>query len=217
MDLPGDLTSRPGWTEWSARHDVRLWHHATDVDAPFTIFCRQDEASIGFHFGSHPAARERHAIMHRMVDPAIRRNLGFMIPVLVRFRNPLRMHDKLCWDLDRVTSDLVAKNVIDEATEETILIAADTQALFAAIELAGHDAILYPNETEGVHDDQSESVLVWRASAIRSVHCVAFVDDDPRLCPSMTPNEEDVSWWRSNEDGIDRWIRALARTGRIAE
>lgn len=195
---------------------MRLWHHATDTESPFTIFCRQDEASIGFHFGSHPAARERHAIMHRMEDPTIRPTLGFMVSTLVRLRSPLRMRDKFCWDLDQVTSELVAQDVIDGATEETILDAADTQALFAAIELAGHDGILYANETEGVHDGRSDSVLVWRASSIRSVHCACFDLDDPRLCPTMARSDDDVLWWRRNEDDIERWKRAFVRTERIA-
>lgn len=68
LSLPPDLPSRPGWEAWQAGHDVRLWHHATDVERPFAIFARQDEGSIGFHFGTHSAAMERHRIMFPMID-----------------------------------------------------------------------------------------------------------------------------------------------------
>jgi hypothetical protein len=207
LSLPPDLARRPGWREWSSGHDVRLWHHATDVQKPFCIFARQDEASIGFHFGTHAAASERHRIMFRMADPEDRSSQGLMLAALVRTARPLRLRDRHCWDMDQVTSDLMELGLIDVETEDEILGSADTQAIFAAIERGGYDAVLYANETEGCHDGRQDSIMVWRAAQIRSVHARSFEIDDPRLCPSLSPTPEEWQWWEENERGIDQWLR----------
>ena len=216
LELPGDLARRPGWSDWSAGHETRLWHHATDVAEPFAIFCRQDEASIGFHFGTHAAARDRHAIMFRMGDPELRDLEGFMLSVVVRYRNALRLPDKHCWDLDQVTAELVSRDLLDPNSEDMILGTCDTQPVLAAIEAAGYDAILYPNETEGRDDPERDSLLVWRASQIRSVHASSFVEGCPLLCPTLVASVEEVSWWRDNERGIDEWLPRLRRLPDIA-
>ena len=210
LELPADLVDRPGWAEWSAGHDVRLWHHATDAPEPFAIFSRQDEGSFGFHFGTHAAACGRHAIMFRMGDPDLRASEGSMLSVLVRYRNALRLPDKYCWDLDQVTGDLVELGLLDPDREQAILDACDTQPVFAAIEAAGYDAVLYPNETEGRDDDNRDSLMVWRASQIRSVHAAAFIEGCPRLCPTLTPTDVEDAWWRHNEQGIDEWLPTLS-------
>lgn len=207
LTLPADIARRPGWREWTSGHDVRLWHHATDVDESFCIFARQDEASIGFHFGTHAAASERHRIMFRMADPDDRPGCGLMLSALVRTARPLRLRDRHCWDMDQVTSDLVEIGLIDESLEDEILGSADTQAIFAAIERGGYDAVLYANETEGCHDGGQDSIMVWRAAQIRSVHATGFEIDDPRLCPSLSPTPEEWQWWEENERGIDQWLR----------
>jgi len=97
--------------------------------------------------------------------------------------------------------------LIDGETEDEILASADTQAIFAAIERGGYDAVLYANETEGCHDGRQDSIMVWRAAQIRSVHATAFEIDDPRLCPSLSPTPEEWQWWEENERGIDQWLR----------
>lgn len=207
LDLPDDLEDRPGWREWRGDAEVRLWHHATDVDEPFSIFARQDEGSIGFHFGTHAAACERHRIMFRMGDPAERHQDGYMLSVLVRCQRPLRVPDKYSWDMDEVASELVHRGLLEGDEEDEILESCDIHSLFAAIERAGHDAILYPNETEGCNDGRQDSILVWRAAQIRSVHASHFVSGDPRLCPSLSSTPEEWQWWTENERGIDQWLR----------
>jgi hypothetical protein len=209
--LPPDIDRREGWSAWAEGHDVRLWHHATDVDEPFSIFARQDEGSIGFHFGTRSAARERHRIMFRMQDPLGRHHGGYMLAVLVRHSRALRLPDKHAWDMDQVTSELVARGLIGEEQEEEILDSCDVQALFGAVEVTGYDAILYPNETEGLHDGSSDSVLVWRACQIKSVHAASFSADDPRLCPSLSPTPEEWQWWEENERGLDEWTQRFTK------
>lgn len=204
--LPRDLASRPGWVAWASGHDVRVCHHATEAARPFAVFRRQDEGSVGFHFGSLAAAADRHAAMGRPDAPGH----DTTVSVLIRTRNPLRLRDRHTWDLRDVAGELLSLGVVGEEAAEEIARSADTQAVFAAVELGGHDCAVYANETEGAADGRADSVMTWRASSVRSIHCAAFDEADPRLCPRMEASRRDLEEWRENEDGIDRWKALFA-------
>ena len=210
-ELPKEISSRKGWHSWSRGYHIHLWHHATDVEEPFSIFARHDEGSIGFHFGSQAAARERHQIMFRMEAPETRREKGYMISAVVRYRRALRMADQYCWDIKRVASELATRQIIDEQQEEAILDSDDPQALFAALEACGYDAVIYSNEVEGLNDQKGDSLLIWRACQIRSVHAQAFIEKDPRLCPGLHSGIKEWQMWQENERGIDRWLQHFRR------
>lgn len=137
--------------------------------------------------------------------------------MLVRFKKALRLQDMHCWDMDQVTSALIEQRIIDGAQEDEILASCDTQALFAAIEAAGYDAVLYQNETEGRLDAHSDSLLVWRARQIKSVHASSFLEGDPRLCPTLPIGADEKHWWEGNERDLETWLRLFVSRRKVED
>ncbi len=65
------------------------------------------------------------------------------MPVLVRAEKPLRMSDHYTRSLRSMADELVELGVIDDDEYDTIVDSCDCTPVFAAIERAGHDAVLY--------------------------------------------------------------------------
>ena len=201
--MPRDLAFRPGWRDWSEGWTTRLWFHATDVDEPFSIFCKTEEASIGFHAGHLSAALYRHADIYRHVAVEERHLQGFVLPLIIRHRNAFCMPDAYDWRIDKVTDCLLDAGLLSELEEEAILQMPDPLAVFAVLERSGYDAIIYPNMCEGSKGE--ESILVWRAENIRLAHAQSFEEGSPCLCPSLIPQDWELSRWRDDADDIHDW------------
>lgn len=196
-------TLRPGYTQWISEAFFKdensepcVWHHGTDAE-PFNVFTRWEDASIGFHFGSRNTASER----LRMISNATEQiDGGTIIPVLCRAARPLRLCDHHTWSQDNIARSLFSAGVLK--TEEEVDFVIDScrdTMIFAALEAAGYDAIIYTNETEG--EDQ-DSILIWRAELLKSPDAVSFDLDDPRLYPQKTAPDPDLKRWEVLSDEI---------------
>jgi hypothetical protein len=180
--------------------------HGTDVHEPFNIFTRFEDQSLGFHFGSVEAANDRLAQIFRMAPPD--ENEGIVIPVHCRAQNPLRMDDLYTWGQRAVVSALVDAGVASEDEAEFLEESASAEMLFAVIEEAGYDCIVYRNLCEAgisAHD----SILVWRAELLKSPYSLDFSLDDPRLLSQNETAESDLSDWECVSDFIDKCRREL--------
>lgn len=197
---------RPGYREWIADTAFRdesgaprVWHHGTDAD-DFNVFTRWDDASIGFHFGDLQTAQSRLATIYRMAEETE----GSIIPVLCRAANPLRLRDQFMWDLDDVAAALLAAGVLQSEDEVDFVVdSASVTMMFAAIEAAGHDCIVYRNLCEGDVAEGSDSLLVWRAEMLKHVDADAFDPEDPRILPQKPASEDDLGHWQQTAEEIE--------------
>ena len=185
-----------GWIEGNVLEgpggDPTCWFHATDAAEDFNIFAMCGEGSVGFHFGTRETAGVR--LLH-MADPALP---GRLLRVAIRAENPLRMSDHLTWDIRDVASQLVALGKVTEEVGETVAGSHEVEWLYAALEMAGHDAVVYPNETEGGGD----SVFVWRAEQVKSVDAASFDREDPRILPQAPVSAMDTELWLAGRKAI---------------
>ena len=177
-----------------------VFYHGTDITDPFNVFCRADEASIGFHFGCAEVANDRIRIIHRMDKGHAR--LGQIIPVVCRARAPLQLRDHFMWDQDSVASELAELGLLNDEQVDAIVDACDEAYLFAAIEMAGFDCVIYANECE-YKDESTISLLIWRAELIKSPFAISFDSADPRLMPQLKTDEADLRAWRAMSERIE--------------
>lgn len=189
-----------------------VWFHGTDAEEDFNVFTRWDESSIGFHFGSAPTAFGRLTSILSVDEMDIREGLR-VLPVYCRAERPLRLRDHHTWRLDRVADELYDLGLASEAVVEEIAAGCDEYLLFAAIEAAGHDCVIYANETEsaGRRDD---SLIVWRPELIKGIHAAGFDRDDPRILPQRPVATDDLEAWRDNARCL---VKAAERIAALAE
>lgn len=209
IGMPLDIHQQPGWHDWSSGWITNLWYHASDAQKPFAIFCNSDEGSIGYHAGTHEAALHRHNEIFRMEDPRKRPWEGYLLPLIIRHRKAYRVSDLYDWRLDKLTSHLIEDGIITEFQEDQILKYCDPLGAFAALEVAGFDAILYANQCEGVKGE--DSILVWRPENIRLAHAQAFHERSPLLCPSLRPSKWELTHWDNHSCDISEWIDRLTQ------
>jgi hypothetical protein len=190
------------WAEGSHFNDAdgtpRRWFHGTDIEDSFNIFAYFDEASLGFHFGSVSAANDRLAQIFRMTDEPG----GNIIPVHCRGVRPLVLNDLYTWGQWDVASALGDCGILTDDEVEFVAASASAAMLFAAIEEAGYDCVLYTNVCESM-ETAEESLMVWRAALVKGEHSVSFERDDPRILSQLDPTDEDWQWHRSLEREID--------------
>jgi hypothetical protein len=141
-----------------------VWLHGLYPDVTFNIFAEWGEASLGFHAGGVIAATKRIEQINGDL-PDDEKMSGTLMPVLVRAEKPLRMSDHHTWSLRSMADELVEPGVIEDDEYDTIVDSCDCTHVFAAIERAGHDAVLYANITEGAREDgrDEDGLCVWRA------------------------------------------------------
>jgi len=192
----GRIAERDRWLAGSAFVDADghpvTWYHGTDA-APFNVFSRWDEFSIGFHFGGPEAAQARVAAIAEGLDAGAEGCA--VMQVICRARNPLRLRDHYTWGFDRLAGELVDLGVIDDETGDAIVDTCDDSYVFAALEAAGHDCILYANECE-FKERQTDSLIVWRAELLKSPLAASFDPEDPRLLPQHPADDGDMGAWR---------------------
>jgi len=157
------MPSMPGFRAWNdgnvlADHDglPRIWFHGSDAEADFNVFASWDEAGRGFHFSTLASAHGRLAIINRM-GPPDERLIGRLIPAVARARNPLRLRDHHAWRIDSVAEELASLGVVTPAVAESLQTDGEAASLFAALEMAGHDAVVYANAVEG--DPGADSLM----------------------------------------------------------
>ena len=172
--------------------DPAAWFHATDAAEDFNVFAVCGEGSVGFHFGTRGTAMTRLA---HMGDPDLP---GRLIQVAIRAENPLRLSDHHTWDMRDVLIELEALGKVGPAAAEAVADSAEVEWLYAALEMAGHDAVVYPNDTEGGGD----SVFVWRPEQVKSVNAARFDRDDPRILPQAPASAMDAALWRQGAGSI---------------
>lgn len=170
------------WISGSAFVDANgapiVWYHGTNEDE-FNVFTRWDEASIGFHFGNLDTANAR----LDQIEAEDRR----IVSVHCRAKRPLRLRDHHMWGLRNVLRELEDQDIVTSEEADVIYERMDDAWLFAAIERAGYDCVVYANDTEG-HGD---SLMVWRAQLLKAVDACSHDLDDARLHPDRgcTGNE----------------------------
>lgn len=170
------------WMEGSAfrQGDVpQTFFHGTDAD-DFSIFTRWEEFSIGFHFGSQQSAQNR-------IDQMECEN-GRTIEVYCRAKSPLRMTDHHTWSLKNILGEMESLGIVDEETAELIYDKEDDSWLFAALEIAGYDCVVYENATEKGGD----SIFLWDAALVKSTRSTHFNLTDPRFDPSLKASKSDL-------------------------
>jgi ADP-Ribosyltransferase in polyvalent proteins len=184
-----------------------VWYHGTDVTEDFNIFTSWGESSIGFHFGSAPTASARLSTTRLPGDPDDHEACR-LIPVYCRAQRPLRLKDHHCWRLDRVAAELADLGLVGAVIEDHIVDGCDEFAVFAAVEAAGFDSVIYANETEseGRLDD---SLLIWRPELVKSVFASKFNPDDPRILPERPARSRDTQRWQENRDLLNEAARRL--------
>ncbi|MBY3433032.1 hypothetical protein HFN89_02410 [Rhizobium laguerreae] len=185
-------------------------YHGTDTGADFNIFARTEESSIGFHFGDLAAAHKR---IDNMTSGEEVGAWGAVIPVYCNARNPLRLMDHHTWDIADVCSELFDLEIVNADQYDRIVDSYNEYSLFAAIELAGHDCVVYSNQTEH-GGTPSDSVIVWRAESIKGAYSGGFDLNDPGLVPGIEHDPEDYECWESVREQIDDYknqLRALVR------
>lgn len=182
-----------------------VWHHGTDAE-PFNIFAFAEEGSIGFHFGTRETAIARLEDIDADVDARV-------IEVYCRAKRPLRLQDHFTWSLRSVVGELEDLGILVGDEGDEIIESCDDDLLFAYIERAGYDCIVYDNETER----NGDSLLVWRQELIKAVGSARFDKNDPRIDPSAETDEEDWTLHRNWTEGLDRAVQALAARPRTLE
>lgn len=170
-----------------------LWFHGTDVHDPFNIFAECGETSIGFHFGDVSAANYRINDIYRMGPPE--ENEGLIIPVMCRAESPLRLPDLYTWGFREIIGSMLDLGIISETDADFIEETSSDETLFAAIEMAGYDCIVYSNVCENKADPK-DSLIVWRAELLKSPFASSFDRADPRLLPQNETSERDYEMWR---------------------
>lgn len=181
-----------------------ILYHGTDVEEPFNIFAYCDETSLGFHFGSVDAAHDR--LRQISSEPGDQnRNI---IPVYCRATSPLVLNDLYTWGQLDVTSALVDQGIITEEEAEFVLGSASAEMLYAVIEAAGYDCVVYTNICED-GSSHSESLMIWRASLVKGVHSTAFDTNDPRILSQTAASEQERSWYDIREQEIKECRNAL--------
>lgn len=205
------MIERPGFAEWIAESAFRtpagaatVFYHATDTDADFNIFARTDESSIGFHFGDLATAHRR----LEQVDPEGDGLWGAIIPVVCNARKPLRLTDHHTWATRNVLGELYDMGIVNDAQFDFVEDSCDQYALFAAIELAGYDSVVYANETEG-GEERTDSLIVWRAEALKGAYASRFDRADPGLVPGGPHVDEDFACWASVPGELEGFRAAL--------
>lgn len=200
------MFGRPGFSEWiegSAFVDRKgrpiVLYHGTDTGADFNIFARTEESSIGFHFGNAGAAHKR---IENMTHPDERGSWGAVIPVVCNARNPLRLTDHLVWNIDDVVGELHDLGLVTDHQHDFILHSCSEYALFAAIELAGYDCIVYENDTEHA-DTPSDSFIIWRAEQVKGFYAGSFDRQCPGLVPGIAHDPEDLECWESIREELE--------------
>lgn len=195
-----------GFAEWlsgsaftdSVGRPLMLFH-GTDSDLDFNVFCRAEESSIGYHFGDRSAA---HARINGSLLASPGECRGAVIPVYCNARRPLRLVDHHTWVLRDICSELFDLDVINDDQWDFIEESCSENALFAALEVAGYDSVVYRNETEyaGVPRD---SLMIWRAELVKSPYAGRFDRSDPRLSPNAPTTERDLELWRTVREELN--------------
>jgi hypothetical protein len=203
-------TDLSDWLDGSAfaRHGApTVWYHGTDVADDFNIFTTWGESSIGFHFGSAPTASARLSTT-RLPEDLDDLDACRIIPVYCRAQRPLRLKDHHCWRIDRVAAELADLGLVSAEIEDHIAVGCDEFAVFAAIEAAGFDSVIYANETEseGRLDD---SLLIWRPELVKSIFASIFNPADPRILPERPERSRDLQRWQTNRDLLNEAARRL--------
>lgn len=191
------------WADGSAfveNGTPKLWFHGTDLHDPFNIFAYCGEGSLGFHFGDQKAANNRIDEIFRMMHTE--ENEGIIIPVICRATNPLVLSDLYTWGQHDVASALADAGVIDDEEIDFVADLATEAALFAAIELASYDCIVYRNLCEN-KDEPTQSLLIWRAELLKSPYAASFEKDDPRLLPQNHTLDSDYQSWKQLASDIE--------------
>lgn len=182
-----------------------VWCHGTDAER-FNIFAFAEEGSIGFHFGSKATAERRLDDIQADDDARI-------IEVHCRAKRPLRLRDHFTWTLRSIVGELEDLGILVGDEGDEIIDAGDDALLFASIERAGYDCIVYENETER----NGDSLLIWRQELIKAVGSSVFDMEDPRIDPSADTDEEDWALHRSWKAGLERAVEALVARPRTME
>jgi len=207
------MISRPGFTDWFGDGVFKdrcgrpsVFYHGTDSGTQFNVFSRTEESSIGFHFGDLAAAQAR----VDLIDMGERETgWGAIIPVYCNGARPLRLMDHHTWSLRNVCNELAELGIIDDDGYDLIEEACDEHAIFAAIELAGYDCVVYRNETEN-RKTPADSVIVWRAEMVKGVYAPYFRRGDPAIIPGFPCDPGDLLAWRSSGEWIDTYRGRLA-------
>lgn len=174
----------------------KVWYHGTDADADFNVFTQWGEGSIGFHAGPLEAAETRIAQMTEGFEDE--QGNGTVIPMYIRALNPLVMDDLYTWSTQAIVSELLRLEVIDESGAEFLDENFDCSYIYAVLERAGCDCVLYENKTEGA----GQSIFFWHAQQAKSVFATSYGIADPRLNPAAEARKDDLSAWIGNERDI---------------
>jgi len=190
-------------------HDGMLqrWFHGTDADEPFNIFAHCDDASLGFHFGSAAAANDRLSQISVDDDDFA----GNIIPVFCRAANPLVLADLYTWGQWSVASALRDCGILAEDEAEFVAGSTSAEMIYAAIEEAGYDCVLYTNACES-RDTGEMSLMIWRAALVKGIHSLEFEKEDPRILSQLPVSDDERRWFEYREAEIDRCreeLRAL--------
>jgi len=193
----GRLAGMARWLEGSAFADggvPAVLYHGTDIHDPFNVFTRwEGESSIGFHFGTREVANARIDEIFRMAAPDERE--GIIIPVICRARNPLRLPDLMLWGQWECARALLEAGVLRSEEEmDHVADSCSEDAIFAAIEEAGYDCVVYGNECEH-KAEVTDSVIVWRSELLKSPWAASFDPADPRLLPQAPTDPADMDDW----------------------
>lgn len=215
-------SSAADWISGSAFVDENgrpvVFYHGTDIDLPFNVFCQCGEGSIGFHFGSADTADTR---LRQIREGEADYDDGMsIIPVICRSTNPLRLNDLLCWGTREVIDALVDADVMTASEAETLLNDddCDLETIYAYIEEAGYDAVVYCNWTEGGTGD---SLIAWRPEMLKSPFSYDFAANDPRLLSQLPTDPRDLDACAAQASAIERerqrirnyrWVTGFAAT-----
>ncbi|MCS4090004.1 hypothetical protein [Rhizobium sp. BK176] len=206
------MFQRPGLSDWiegsafADRHGKPVvLYHGTDTGSDFNIFARTEEGSIGFHFGDLAAAHKRIDNMTHGDDAGA---WGAVIPVYCNARRPLRLMDHHTWDIANVCGELFDLGIVNADQHDLIVNGYNEYALFAAIEMAGYDCVVYTNETEHAGTPY-DSVIVWRAETVKGAYAGSFDRDDPGLVPSIDHDPDDFECWETVKEEIDDYKEKL--------
>lgn len=196
---------REGFQKWiEGSHFVNddgvpsVFFHGTDVENPFNIFAYCDEASLGFHFGTAAAASDR------LVQTACSGDevCGLIIPVHCRAQRPLVLDDLFTWSQWETVGALVDAGVITEDETDYVVESMSGEMIYAAVEEAGYDCVLYTNTCEA-KDDGEHSLMIWRASLVKGIHSATFDPSDPRIMSQLAVSDDEAIWYEEREREID--------------
>jgi hypothetical protein len=205
------MIGRPGFSEWiegsafvNPDGSPLVFYHGTDTGSYFNIFARTEDSSIGFHFGDLDAAHCRVA----NITSGDAWNYGAIIPVVCNASKPLRLTDHFVWDVADILVELHDLGVVDDIQHDLILDSCSEYAVFAAIELAGYDCVIYSNETE--HGGRpTDSLLIWRAEQVKGVYASRFDRGCPGLVPGIEHDPDDLECWTSVREELDHFKELL--------